>query len=151
VSDRGKARIGSSLLAMALFATFAVFSAREGSPQSCTPGSFSSALVRAVTYEPRDVAIADFDQDGRLDVALSLKAQSPTQDAHRVRGWRGRPRDRRRSSLASTTTLTLAVGDFDGTPDISWPAGHQRVQPVSRAPVGGRSPEDLVSSRFKAR
>jgi hypothetical protein len=110
---------------------------------SCTAPAFAASVTADVGLGPLDVAVADFDRDGALDVATADQGFGAVQGSVTVRWGNGSG-----GFGATATTIllglntgpeALTVGDFDrnGTPDIAVVLGStNRVRPILKDPSG---------------
>src|SRR3989441_13104090 len=87
------------------------------SAQTCSTPSFTQAPIYPVGADIRSVAVADFDGDGRPDLAVANADSSSVSVLEKV--GRGTPAVNN-SYAVGTFPLSVAAGDFtgDGKPDI---------------------------------
>jgi hypothetical protein len=85
--------------------------------QTCTTPSFTQAAIYPVGVDIRSVAVADFDGDGRPDLAVANADSSSVSVLENV--GRGEPAVNNTYTVG-TFPLSVAAGDFtgDGKPDI---------------------------------
>jgi hypothetical protein len=80
-------------------------------------GSFNMPVAYAAGMQPSGITLADFNADGRPDIATALTVEGAVAVLLNVNGTAGTPI----KLTAGTSPLGIAVGDLnnDGRPDIA--------------------------------